>query len=117
MKDKKFYLETEKEKYLMVFNINVMEEIQDEYGSLDEWGKASENKELGEPIVKHLKKGLMFMLNEGIDIENEERDEKKPFLNSKQVGRIIGEVGLQEIFNKIHEVTISSTPEADGKNE
>jgi hypothetical protein len=117
MKEKKFYLETKKEKYLMVFNLNVMEELQEEYGSLDAWAKASENEDGGEPIVKPIKKGLMIMLNEGIDIENEELEEKKPFLTSKQVGRIISEVGLQEVYSKIQETTINSTPEEDGKNE
>lgn len=108
MKETKIYVETSKEKYLMAFNLNVMEEIQDEFGSLKEWGKISEDNGSGEPNIKPLKKGLGFMLNEGIEIENETREEKKPLLDAKQVGRIISEIGLAELKNKIKEVTIAS---------
>ena len=60
----------------------------------------------------------MAMINEGIDIENENRTEKEPLLNSKQIGRLISKVGFAEIILKIKEITINSTKTGEeAKNE
>lgn len=117
--EKLSYIETSKRKYPIVFNINVMEEIQEAYGSMSAWGDIVENSEMGEPKVKDLKIGLMMMINEGIDIENEEQGKNEPMVNAKQVGRLISEVGFVEIIKKIQGVTIESTNagENDTKNE
>lgn len=116
MKNTVVYIETEKRKYPIVFNLNVMEEIQEKYGSLDEWGKVTQGN--GEPQVKDLKAGIMAMVNEAIDIENENNGTNEPALTAKQVGRMMTEVGIQEIVKKIQEITIASTKgEDDGKNE
>ena len=118
MKEKLIYLETSKKKYPMSFNINVMEDIQEEYGSMKNWGDIVENKGGEEPKVKDLKYGLMSMINEGIDIENENNGTNEPLLNSKQAGRIITEIGFVKIFEKIKEITINSASgEEDSKNE
>ena len=119
MNNKLTYIETSKRSYPIVFNINVMEEIQEKYGSLSAWGGIVENAQGGEPRVKDLKIGLMFMINEGIDIENEEKGEHNPMLDEKQVGRLISEVGFEEITRKIQNLTVSSTNTGDneGKNE
>ncbi len=116
MKNTVVYIETEKRKYPLVFNLNVMEEIQEQYGSLDEWGKITSGN--GEPQVKDLKNGIMAMINEAIDIQNEENGTNEPMLTAKQVGRIMTEVGIATIVEKIQEITIASTKgEDDGKNE
>ena len=116
MKNTVVYIETEKRNYPLVFNLNVMEEIQEQYGSLDEWGKITQGN--GEPKVKDLKNGIMAMINEAIDIENEENGTKEPMMTAKQVGRMMTEVGIETIVRKIQEVTIASTKsEDDGKNE
>lgn len=118
MKERLTYLETTKKKYPLSFNLNVMEEIQEQYGSISAWGDLVENLEGGEPKVKELKYGLMSMINEGIDIENENNGTKEPFLNSKQVGRIITEIGIVKIFEKIKEISVnSSSGEEETKNE
>lgn len=119
MQNKLTYIETEKRKYPIVFNLNVMEEIQEKYGSMSNWGGIVENAEGGEPKIKDLKIGLMFMINEAIDIENEENGTNEPTVNAKQVGRVIGEVGFAEITNIIKNLTIASTKTEDneGKNE
>ena len=119
MNNKLSYIESEKRRYPIVFNINVMEEIQEAYGSISAWGKIVENAEGGEPKVKDLKIGLMLMINEAIDIENEEKNENTPPLNTKQVGRLISEVGFETITKKIQNLTIASTNTGDneGKNE
>lgn len=124
MKNTVVYIETEKEtaegiekkKIPLVFNLNVMEEIQEQYGSLDAWGEITQGN--GEPKVKDLKAGIVAMINEGIDIENEEKGTNEPMMTLKQVGRLMTEVGVAEIIKKIQEITVASTKgEDDGKNE
>lgn len=119
MQNKINYIETKDKKYPLVFNINVMEEIQEAYGSISAWGSIVENTEGGEPKVKDLKIGLMLMINEGIDIENEATNGNTPLVNSKQVGRLISEVGFAEITKVIQNLTVASTNTGDneGKNE
>ncbi len=107
MKDKIIHIETENKNYPLVFNLNVMEELQEKYGTIQKWGEVVESGE--EPKIKDLKYGLMVMINEGIDIENESRDKKEPFLTSKQVGRLISEVGFEKIIEDIKNITKKST--------
>lgn len=119
MQNKLTYIEAKDRRYPIVFNINVMEEIQEAYGSISAWGSIVENASGGEPKVKDLKIGLTMMINEGIDIENEETNGNTPMLTAKQVGRLITEVGFVEITKKIQELTVASTNTGDneGKNE
>ena len=119
MQNKLTYIEANGERYPIVFNINVMEEIQEAYGTISSWGAIVENAEGGEPKVKDLKIGLMMMINEGIDIENELTGGNMPMVNTKQVGRIISDKGFDEITRVIKNLTIASTHTGDneGKNE
>ena len=119
MQNKLSYINANGKDYPIVFNINVMEEIQEAYGTISKWGAIVENAEGGEPKVKDLKIGLMFMINEGIDIENERTGGNMPILDTKQVGRIISEKGFGEITNVIRNLTVASTHTGDneGKNE
>jgi hypothetical protein len=48
-----------------------MEEIQEEYGSIEAWADLTD---ADEPNIKALKFGLLHMINEGIDIFNEENN-------------------------------------------
>jgi hypothetical protein len=97
MQSKLTHIKAGDKEYPIVFNMNVMEEIQEAYGSMAKWGAIVDNEEGGEPKIKDFKIGLMMMINEGIDIENEITGENKPMVTSKQVGRIISEVGFEEI--------------------
>ena len=117
MKDVINYIELENEKYPVVFNLNVMEEIQEHYGSMQKWAEATAGD--GEPVIKDIKAGLMAMINEGIDIENEAKGENKPFITSKKVGRIISEAGFDAIMGTIRGITVASTEtgEEELKNE
>ena len=116
MKNTVVYIKTEEKDYPLVFNLNVMEEIQEQYGSLDEWGKITQGN--GEPQVKDLKNGIMAMINEAIDIKNEENGTNEPMLTARKVGRIMTEVGIVTIVEKIQEITVASTKgEDNGKNE
>ena len=116
MIDKINYLETKTEKYPLVFSLNVMEAIQDKYGSIDKWSSLIQKN--GGPDIKALKFFMTEAINEGIEIENEKNNEKRKSVTSKQVGRILTEVGLSDTANKIM-TTISESIQTDdtSKNE
>ena len=116
-KTDKNYLTYKGENYELAFNLNVMEEIQDAYGTVEAWGELVESdaEPKVEPKAKDIKFGFMAMLNEGIDIYNEEHDDKREFLTDKQVGRIVSEVGLQEVAKMLNKTVIDST-KSDEKN-
>lgn len=99
--------------YELVFNLNVMEEIQEEYGSVEAWGELLESTD--EPKAKDVKFGFTEMLNEGIDIYNEEHEDKRDFLTPKQVGRILSEIGLEEVAKKLRQTVVDNT-KSDEKN-
>ena len=115
MKEKITYLETSDGiKYPMIFTLNVMESIQEEYGSLDKWKELMKEDE---PNIKALKFGFGEMLNEGIEIENETAETKRELLNPKQIGRIITEAGINIVAQKIGENVVASTKTDAPKNE
>ena len=113
MKNTVVYIETEKKKYPLAFNLNVMEEIQEAYGSLDEWGRITQGS--GEAKVKDLKVGILAMINEAIDMQNEENNTNEPLLTAKQLGRIMSEVGIAKIVSAIQDITIASTKSEDNE--
>lgn len=104
--------------YKIVFNLNVMEAIQAEYGTLDKWGELTDGKtEGGEVDVKALIFGLREMLNEGIDITNDDTGAHEPFLTHKQVGRILTDIGLDKATEDVNELVVDSVRvEDDSKN-
>lgn len=100
--------------YKLVFNLNVMERIQEKYGTLDKWGELTDGS-TGEPNAKAIKFGFTEMINEGIEMENEKNGtDIKPF-TEKQVGRIITEIGLANVVDTVNTTVINSTKD-DGKN-
>lgn len=99
-------------KYPLVFNLNVMEEIQNEYSSIQKWSELVEGEESD---IKALKYGITAMINEGIDIENENLEIKREFVTTKQVGRIITQIGLKEITKKVQKTVVDST-QSESKN-
>lgn len=116
MKDISKTIEYKNKEYKLVFNLNVMEQIQEEYGTLDEWGIQSDGTAKGEPNAKAVIFGFTAMLNEGIDIDNEEKGENTPPLTTKQVGRMITEIGFENATNVLNKAVIESTQSAE-KNE
>lgn len=100
--------------YKIVFNLNVMERIQEEYGSVDKWGALTEPRK-GEPNAKAVIFGLTEMINEGIDIDNEENDTQIPFFTKKQVGRILSEVGMDSATQTMKDTIVDSVKD-DIKN-
>lgn len=106
MIDKITYLETDSEKFPLAFTLNVMESIQDEYGTLSEWSELIRNQK--EPNIKALKFFITEAINEGIDIENEKSDEKRTSITSAKAGRIITEIGFQKVAKTINKMVSES---------
>ena len=129
-------------KYKLVFNLNVMETIQKEYGTLDKWGKLTDGTEYakrqyesetggregwddlkakdkakynGEPDAQAVIYGFTQMINEAIDIDNEENGTDNPPMTLKQVGRLITEIGLANASETLNNTVIEST-KSDEKN-
>lgn len=99
----------------LVFNLNVMLAIQEEYDTVDNWGKLTDG-ESGEVNIKALRFGITQMINEAIDIDNEENGTNEPFLSEKAVGRIITDVGLDIITKTMNDTVVESTKDDSGKN-
>lgn len=107
MKDISKNVVVDGKEYTLVFNLNVMEELQIKYGSLQKWIDKVDGKDLNTIDLSALKFGLKLMLNEGIDIKNESlaAEERQPLLTSKQVGRLINPEMLKNISNTVSEST------------
>ena len=106
MIDKITYLETDSEKFPLAFTLNIMEALQDEYGTLSEWSELIRNQK--EPNIKALKFFITEAINEGIDIENEKSDEKRTSITSAKAGRIITEIGFQKVAKTINKMVSES---------
>ena len=115
MKEMRNEIEYNGKKYNLVFNLNVMEVIQEQYGTLDKWGALTDGSK-GEPNAKAVLFGFTAMLNEGIDIDNEENGTNIEFLTEKKVGRMLTEIGLKNATMKMNKTVIDST-KSDQKNE
>ena len=115
MVDKINYLETETEKFPLVFTLNVMESIQEKYGTIEVWSNLIQRD--GEPDIKALKFFITEAINEGLEIEAEKTGEKPKAITAKKAGRILTEIGLSGAASKIM-ATISDSVEMDevGKN-
>lgn len=113
MKDFNGQIEYKGKTYKLYFNLNVMEQIQEEYGTIEKWGELSDGAN-GEVNAKAVIFGITAMINEGIDIENDEKGTDIKPLTLKQVGRIITEIGLQEATKTLNNTVIESTK--DEKN-
>ena len=101
--------------YKLVFNLNVMEKIQDEYKTLDAWGALTDGSE-GEVNIKALVFGITEMINEGIDIDNEDNNTSEPFVSHKKVGRMLTEIGIEKSAQNMNDLVVKSTKD-DSKNE
>ena len=117
MKDVNGKIQYKGEDYKIVFNLNVMESIQDKYGSVEKWGELTDGSTNdGEPNAKAVIFGFREMLNEGIDIDNEDSEVKRKPLTLKQVGRMISEIGLMSATATMNETVIESTKGEEQKN-
>ena len=116
MKDFETTIQCKDKEFRCVFNLNVMEAIQEEYGSMDKWGDLTDgqlDKKTGkikkEPNAKAVIFGFWAMINEGIDIDNDENGTDNPMLSLKQVGRLITDYGFTKATTKLNQAVIEST--------
>lgn len=108
------YLVTKDKKYPFIYSLNVMSAIQSKYGSLDDWANLIEPKEgKKEPNIEALLFFFKEAINEGIDIENEKLKEPVAFVNEKQVGRIISEVGIEEAGKQLKDAVVVASGNND----
>lgn len=108
MNEKINHIKVNNIEYPLIFNLNVMERIQEKYETIEKWGELTDGKNQ-ELNVKALKYGITEMINEGIDIENENQENKREFLTEKQVGRLITELGAEKVANDVQNTIIEST--------
>lgn len=108
-------IEYKEKKYKLPFNMNVMEEIQEKYGSIDKWGELTDGVNGEEPNIQAIIFGLTAMINEGIEIDNENNNKKEKKLTKKQVGRMITEIGINESLKNLKNTVVEST-KSDEKN-
>jgi hypothetical protein len=115
MKDYKATFKLDEQEYDAIFNLNVMEQIQDKYGSVKEWGALTDAKS-GEPNAKAIIFGFWAMMNEAVDIDNDENGANRPNFTLKQVGRIISMAGVEASAKTLNKAVIEATKEDTPKN-
>lgn len=118
MKDISKELEYRGKTYKIVFNLNVMELIQERFGTVEAWGEAMSQEGDKEPKASDIIYGFWCMLNEGIDIDNEvmPQDQRMEPLTLKQVGRMLTEVGINGAASQMKELVVESTKADTSKN-
>ena len=100
--------------FRLVFNLNVMERVQEEYGTVENLINLISDTDT-EINAKALKFMFTEMLNEGIDICNEENGTDEKLLTPKQVGRIITEIGMTATAQAVNK-TIDASVKSEEKN-
>ena len=111
-------IEYKGKKYPLVCNINVMEEIQKRYKSFTQrsnlCGGTTGKKEVD---IADFKTGIFLMINEGLLIESEDNGTEFKEMTPRQVDRLISEVGLVEVTNKLIKIILESVGVDTRKNE
>ena len=112
MKEISNEIEYKDKKYKIVFNLNVMEEIQEKYLTLENWGKLTDGSS-GEVNIKALIFGFTKMINEGIEINNDINGTEDKLLTEKQVGRMMSDIGIEKMANTLNATVVASTQSAE----
>lgn len=115
MKDYNFSFDFEGKKYEMILNLNVLNILQNKYGTVQKWAELTD-KSKGEINIEALLFGYKEMLNEAIDISNEEKNENNPFFTEKQVGRLISKMGYDLATKRLNDAVIEGTKSDIPKN-
>lgn len=97
------YLELGERKIPALFDLNVVAELQEKYGSLTDWNNACfpQGKE---PRLKPLICAYTLAINEGYEITNQPTR-----LSEKEVGRILTELTLSKAAAKMQQMVVDST--------
>lgn len=112
MKDIMDKLEYKGKEYKIIFDLNVLQEVQDEYGTLAKLLDEAYGKKTGEPSIKALSFVVMSMVNEAIDIENENKEVPAPFITQKQANRMLTEFiqsnGVENVVKLVDDLMAKS---------
>ena len=99
--------------YPITFNLNILEKVQEIYGSMVSWQNLLFGEGTKEPSLKVCIWTFAEMMNEAIDIENDDKTEKKPMLALKQVGRIISKLGMVGAIDAILKASAAMNESAE----
>ena len=114
MKDIKKSITYKDEEYPVLCDLNVLEAIQEEFGTLTRWGELTDG-EGGEPNIGAIITGFTLMINEGIEEENAEKNTSRAPVDRKKVGRIITELGFAEAVKLLNRTVIESTKDEEAE--
>lgn len=115
-KDLESVIEYKGKRIPLVFNLNVMQNIQIEFGTFDKWAQLTAGEDGKEIDMRALIFGLCEMMNEGIDIENEEKGINEPLISLKQAGRIITAFGIANSTNVMQKTVVDASKDDSSKN-
>lgn len=107
-KDTTKEFEYQGKKYVLAFNLNAMADIEDKYGSVAKWGEMVDASDIKKVNISALRFGLMCMINEGIDIENEKNGTHEAFITERQAGRIILALTAKDVAEKMNDIVVES---------
>ncbi len=112
MKDIMDTLTYKGKEYKLIFNLNVLEQIQDKYGTLAKLLDEAYGKKTGEPSIKALSFIIMSMVNEAIDIENESKEVPEKPITQKQANRMLTEFiqgnGVENVVKLVDDLMAKS---------
>lgn len=94
MLDKIETIKIGEKEYPVIFTLNILEKVQEIYGSMDKWNALMFGVDGQEPSIKVIIWTFAEMMNEAIDISNADTENKKPEMEHKKVGRVISQLGL-----------------------
>ena len=104
------YLDT----FPILYDINVLEAIQQKFGGLSAWSDKL-SPETGEPPLSAVIDTVEILIAEGIDAKADEGEEIA-MPNRKQIGRLISRIGLEKTLEIIKESAVAAAGEGDEKN-
>lgn len=116
MLDKMTHITINEKEYPLCFTLNVMEAVQDKYGDIETWSNTISTKD-GNYSIKDLIWTFQQFINEGIDIENEKKGENRDFVTHKQVGRLMTQIGQQNLSGLLMGVVSGSVTHKEAVDE
>ena len=94
--------------YPLVFDMNVVAEIESEYGSLEEW-----LSKIQESSVKTVVNTLTILINEAVYSHNDENSDKWELVDCKKIGRLMNVRDIETVLNVIMETFKAGTPQPE----
>lgn len=99
------YVTIEKKEWPLYCDINVMANIQDRFGTLDNWMEAISAEE---PSFEDVRWTFEEFSKEGTSIINDETDKAVEVMTTRKAGRLITSYGIQRTVNELLEIFVES---------